>query len=204
MSFYGYVHWRMTTEISVMYGSEKVKNEYSRALRSFRVILCWNHWWFVTHDMVVYRPVLRERRRQRPHSKPRTIIEQCLKRWVCGKTDHELCLCMCVCVGGRGGGGYGGGGAGVSFFGTKFVLFFSAKKQFSQGVKQININHYSVNVSYTHFLTYHSDPPIVNGNANSIIVHWQSQYQTHCILWLFSWLWNEMNRAIGHLCAHIG
>ena len=25
MSFYGYVHWRMTTEISVMYGSEKVK-----------------------------------------------------------------------------------------------------------------------------------------------------------------------------------
>ena len=31
MSFYGYVHWRMTTEISVMYGSEKVnvliKNE---------------------------------------------------------------------------------------------------------------------------------------------------------------------------------
>ena len=26
VSFYGYVHWRMTTEISVMYGSEKVKN----------------------------------------------------------------------------------------------------------------------------------------------------------------------------------
>ena len=25
MSFYGYVHWRMTTEISVMYGNEKVK-----------------------------------------------------------------------------------------------------------------------------------------------------------------------------------
>ena len=25
VSFYGYVHWRMTTEISVMYGSEKVK-----------------------------------------------------------------------------------------------------------------------------------------------------------------------------------
>ena len=24
VSFYGYVHWRMTTEISVMYGSEKV------------------------------------------------------------------------------------------------------------------------------------------------------------------------------------
>ena len=26
VSFYGYVHWRMTTEISVMYGSEKVKD----------------------------------------------------------------------------------------------------------------------------------------------------------------------------------
>ena len=26
VSFYGYVHWRMTTEISVMYGSEKVKH----------------------------------------------------------------------------------------------------------------------------------------------------------------------------------
>ena len=25
VSFYGYVHWRMTTEISVMHGSEKVK-----------------------------------------------------------------------------------------------------------------------------------------------------------------------------------
>ena len=25
VSFYGYVHWQMTTEISVMYGSEKVK-----------------------------------------------------------------------------------------------------------------------------------------------------------------------------------
>ena len=25
VSFYGYVHWRMTTEISVMYGSEKAK-----------------------------------------------------------------------------------------------------------------------------------------------------------------------------------
>ena len=25
VSFYGYVHWRITTEISVMYGSEKVK-----------------------------------------------------------------------------------------------------------------------------------------------------------------------------------
>ena len=24
MSFYGYVHWRLTTEISVMYGSEEV------------------------------------------------------------------------------------------------------------------------------------------------------------------------------------
>ena len=28
VSFYGYVHWRMTTEISVMYGSEKVKGLY--------------------------------------------------------------------------------------------------------------------------------------------------------------------------------
>ena len=27
VSFYGYVHWRMTTEISVMYGSEKVKHQ---------------------------------------------------------------------------------------------------------------------------------------------------------------------------------
>ena len=26
VSFYGYVYWRMTTEISVMYGSEKVKD----------------------------------------------------------------------------------------------------------------------------------------------------------------------------------
>ena len=28
VSFYGYVHWRMTTEISVMYGSEKVKHKH--------------------------------------------------------------------------------------------------------------------------------------------------------------------------------
>ena len=28
VSFYGYVHWRMTTEISVMYGGEKVNNNY--------------------------------------------------------------------------------------------------------------------------------------------------------------------------------
>ena len=33
VSFYGYVHWRMTTEISVMYGSEKVKREYLGAKR---------------------------------------------------------------------------------------------------------------------------------------------------------------------------
>ena len=31
VSFYGYVHWRMTTEISVMYGSEKVKSDMQRA-----------------------------------------------------------------------------------------------------------------------------------------------------------------------------
>ena len=30
VSFYGYVHWRMTTEISVMYGSEKVKPHWLR------------------------------------------------------------------------------------------------------------------------------------------------------------------------------
>ena len=28
VSFYGYDHWRMTTEISVMYGSEKVKGTW--------------------------------------------------------------------------------------------------------------------------------------------------------------------------------
>ena len=33
VSFYGYVHWRMTTEISVMYGSEKV-NWHSYRVRS--------------------------------------------------------------------------------------------------------------------------------------------------------------------------
>ena len=33
VSFYGYVHWRMTTEISVMYGSEKV-NSYIEQVRS--------------------------------------------------------------------------------------------------------------------------------------------------------------------------
>ena len=31
VSFYGYVHWRMTTEISVMYGSEKVNRYYFNA-----------------------------------------------------------------------------------------------------------------------------------------------------------------------------
>ena len=30
--FYGYVHWRMTTEISVMYGSEKVNYETKNAV----------------------------------------------------------------------------------------------------------------------------------------------------------------------------
>ena len=30
VSFYGYVHWRMTTEISVMYGCEKVKDMVSQ------------------------------------------------------------------------------------------------------------------------------------------------------------------------------
>ena len=33
VSFYGYVHWRMTTEISVMYGSEKVKRSRKSQLR---------------------------------------------------------------------------------------------------------------------------------------------------------------------------
>ena len=28
---YGYIHWRMTTEISVMYGSEGVKHGYINA-----------------------------------------------------------------------------------------------------------------------------------------------------------------------------
>ena len=31
--FYGYVHWRMTTEISVMYGSEKVSENSVNFLR---------------------------------------------------------------------------------------------------------------------------------------------------------------------------
>ena len=29
VSFYGYVHWRMTMEISVMYGSEEVNVHFS-------------------------------------------------------------------------------------------------------------------------------------------------------------------------------
>ena len=40
VSFYGYVHWRMTTEISVMYGSEKVKNI------SIEQIICNRRDWF--------------------------------------------------------------------------------------------------------------------------------------------------------------
>ena len=42
VSFYGYVHWRMTTEIPVMYGSEKVNCKYygeRSFLRSF-VLIC--------------------------------------------------------------------------------------------------------------------------------------------------------------------
>ena len=57
VSFYGYVHWRMTTEISVMYGSEKV-NDYSSKIwhhndNFFFVIifLFWHHFlalqWYI-------------------------------------------------------------------------------------------------------------------------------------------------------------
>ena len=35
VSFYGYVHWRMTTEISVMYGSEKVNTTTSSNYTAF-------------------------------------------------------------------------------------------------------------------------------------------------------------------------
>ena len=55
VSFYGYVHWPMTTEISVMYGSEKVKPTlitplsrlnmimtYSLEIRRFIEIDIWN------------------------------------------------------------------------------------------------------------------------------------------------------------------
>ena len=37
VSFYGYVHWRMTTEISVMYGSEKVNPHNAE-------IFLYKHW----------------------------------------------------------------------------------------------------------------------------------------------------------------
>ena len=40
VSFYGYVHWRMTTEISVMYGSEKVKRNYLRCMLTY---CSWTH-----------------------------------------------------------------------------------------------------------------------------------------------------------------
>ena len=45
VSFYGYVHWRMTTEISVMYGSEKVQIKMNVLVSSFRFIeyLCYGH-----------------------------------------------------------------------------------------------------------------------------------------------------------------
>ena len=36
VSFYGYVHWRMTTEISVMYGSEKVNGIWSLDFASWK------------------------------------------------------------------------------------------------------------------------------------------------------------------------
>ena len=53
VSFYGYVHWRMTTEISVMYGSEKVNN-WSRLhshrrwthIKRFYVMFNINQHWF--------------------------------------------------------------------------------------------------------------------------------------------------------------
>ena len=45
VSFYGYVHWRMTTEISVMYGSEKVNNNQSRHTNNmFEFSICLSVW----------------------------------------------------------------------------------------------------------------------------------------------------------------
>ena len=54
VSFYGYVHWRMTTEISVMYGSEKVKKlvqleAYSNLVKKVRLSLNYKH----THVLLI-------------------------------------------------------------------------------------------------------------------------------------------------------
>ena len=40
VSFYGYVHWRMTTEISVMYGSEKGNGHYTQMRRQIEIQCC--------------------------------------------------------------------------------------------------------------------------------------------------------------------
>ena len=56
VSFYGYVHWRMTTEISVMYGSEKVKALRQRtkiiheAVSRYSYLFVWD-WTFANVDV---------------------------------------------------------------------------------------------------------------------------------------------------------
>ena len=48
VSFYGHVHWRMTTEISVMYGSEKVNT-----LTAVTIIFSFFHFYYhVEHQLL--------------------------------------------------------------------------------------------------------------------------------------------------------
>ena len=51
VSFYGYVHWRMTTEISVMYGSEKVKKTPLTCLNLSGTI--WSLWQLANKKIIM-------------------------------------------------------------------------------------------------------------------------------------------------------
>ena len=58
VSFYGYVHWRMTTEISVMYGSEKVNlmGDFPLCSRLERTKLLHSTWYDAHKYMTPHHP----------------------------------------------------------------------------------------------------------------------------------------------------
>ena len=54
VSFYGYVHWRVTTEISVMYGSEKVKVQAKQFPNTYPLEVVSRYQATATHNFTVF------------------------------------------------------------------------------------------------------------------------------------------------------
>ena len=87
VSFYGYVHWRMTTGISVMYGSEKVK---------LHVLV----WWYSVHlNMFGSTALLLKKYIKKTNNKVSNTLKTCkYKNTILFYYRHSsITLCMLMC-----------------------------------------------------------------------------------------------------------